>query len=85
MESKRKREEPWGAWNLVVNIIRLVVDVARLVPGAPSRKRERRPPAVAWRPPSGSAAAPSPNTYHKFPRFTAHMRVQILFLSRRIY
>jgi hypothetical protein len=30
MESKRKREEPWGARNLVVNIIRLVVDVARL-------------------------------------------------------
>ena len=30
MESKRKREEPWGAWNLVVNIIRLVVDVTRL-------------------------------------------------------
>jgi hypothetical protein len=24
MESKRKREEPWGAWNLVVNIIRLI-------------------------------------------------------------
>ena len=30
MESKRKREEPWGAWNLVVNIIRLAVDVIRL-------------------------------------------------------
>lgn len=30
MESKRKREEPWGAWNLVVNIIRLAVDVVRL-------------------------------------------------------
>ncbi|MDR6437593.1 hypothetical protein J2790_002742 [Paenarthrobacter nicotinovorans] len=30
MESKRKREEPWGAWNLAVNIIRLVVDVVRL-------------------------------------------------------
>ena len=30
VESKRKREEPWGAWNLAVNIIRLVVDVVRL-------------------------------------------------------
>jgi len=30
MESKRKCEEPWGAWNLMVNIIRLVVDVTRL-------------------------------------------------------
>ncbi|MBP2395094.1 hypothetical protein SAMN05660916_02556 [Arthrobacter sp. 31Cvi3.1E] len=29
MKSKRKREESWGAWNLVVNIIRLAVDVAR--------------------------------------------------------
>jgi hypothetical protein len=29
MTSKRKREESWGAWNLTVNIIRLVVDVAR--------------------------------------------------------
>jgi len=29
MSSKRKREKSWGAWNLVVNIIRLLVDVLR--------------------------------------------------------
>lgn len=30
MNSKRKREESWGAMNLVVSIIRLAVDVIRL-------------------------------------------------------
>lgn len=29
MSSKRKREEPWGAWNLAINVIRLAVELIR--------------------------------------------------------
>lgn len=29
MSSKRKREKPWGALNLAVNVIRLLVDLLR--------------------------------------------------------